>query len=158
MKGLVAKKKISDEKARPNRKLPKLWILNVPAIKFSFNVEYFNPFVANAPFLYPLKTSENLIVFWCSQGIEKECIGNKSVSQLLLTSDFRRRHYHLCHCKVISMIFKNSKMTNSLLNLIFAWKIISIPLEKIVHLGQILSSRANDDPYGRLFITCLYWV
>ena len=29
---------------------------------------YFNPFVPNAPFLYPLKTSENRKVFWCFQG------------------------------------------------------------------------------------------
>ena len=32
-----------------------------------------NPFVHNAPFLYPLKTSENLKVFWCFQGVEKGC-------------------------------------------------------------------------------------
>ena len=24
-----------------------------------------NPFIPNAPFLYPLKTSEKLKVFWC---------------------------------------------------------------------------------------------
>ena len=35
-----------------------------------------NPFVPNAPFLYPLKTWENLRVFWCFQDVEKECIGN----------------------------------------------------------------------------------
>ena len=40
-------------------------------------VESFNPFVASAPFLYPLKISENLPVFWCFQGLEKRCIGNK---------------------------------------------------------------------------------
>ena len=27
-----------------------------------------NPFVPNAPFIYPQKTSENLTVFWCFQG------------------------------------------------------------------------------------------
>ena len=27
-------------------------------------------FVLNTPFLYPLKTSENLTVFWCFQGVE----------------------------------------------------------------------------------------
>ena len=36
----------------------------------------FNPFVPNAPILYPLKTSENRKVF---QGVEKGCIGNKWV-------------------------------------------------------------------------------
>ena len=38
---------------------------------------WFNPFVPNALFLYPLKTSENHKVFWCFQGVEKGCIGNK---------------------------------------------------------------------------------
>ena len=38
-----------------------------------------NPFVPNAPFLCPLEISENLTVFWCFQGVEKGCIGNKCV-------------------------------------------------------------------------------
>ena len=38
-----------------------------------------NPFVPNAHFLYPLKASENLMVFWCFQGVQKGCIGNKRV-------------------------------------------------------------------------------
>ena len=38
-----------------------------------------NPFDPNAPFLYPLKTSENRKVFWCFQGVEKRCIGNEWV-------------------------------------------------------------------------------
>ena len=41
-----------------------------------------NPFVPNAPFYYPLNTSENLPVFWCIQGEEKGCIGNKWVNQI----------------------------------------------------------------------------
>ena len=44
----------------------------------------FNPFVPNAPFLYPLKTSENLTVFGCFQGVEKRCIGKECVNILLL--------------------------------------------------------------------------
>ena len=39
----------------------------------------FHPFVSNAPFLYPLKTSENFMVFWCFKGVKKRCIGNKWV-------------------------------------------------------------------------------
>ena len=31
----------------------------------------FNRFIPNAPFLYPLKTSENRKLFWCFQGVEK---------------------------------------------------------------------------------------
>ena len=39
-----------------------------------------NPFAPNAPFLYPLKT-ENRKVFWCFQGVEKECIWNSWVQR-----------------------------------------------------------------------------
>ena len=42
-------------------------------------VWYINPFVPNAPFLYPLRTLEILMVFWCFQGVENRCIGNKWV-------------------------------------------------------------------------------
>ena len=38
---------------------------------------FINPFVPNAPFTYPLKTSENLQVFWYFQGVEKGRIRNK---------------------------------------------------------------------------------
>ena len=38
------------------------------------------PFFPNAPFLHPLKTSENLTVFWCFQELEKECIESKWVN------------------------------------------------------------------------------
>ena len=33
------------------------------------------PFVPNAPFLYPLKTSENLTVFLCFQGVQRDASG-----------------------------------------------------------------------------------
>ena len=33
-------------------------------------------FVPNAPFLYPLRTSENCKAIWYFQGLEKGCIGN----------------------------------------------------------------------------------
>ena len=39
-----------------------------------------NPFVANAPFLYPLKSWENRKVFWCLQGVEKGCIESKWIN------------------------------------------------------------------------------
>ena len=50
-----------------------------------------NPFVPNAPFLYPLKTSENHKLFWYFQGVEKGCIdiGNKWV-KLLYICDIRQ--------------------------------------------------------------------
>ena len=34
-----------------------------------------NPFVPNAHFLYPMKTSENRKVFWRFQGVEKGALG-----------------------------------------------------------------------------------
>ena len=40
-----------------------------------------NPFVPNAPFLYPLKTSENRKVYCYFQGVEKGCIGNEWVNK-----------------------------------------------------------------------------
>ena len=46
-----------------------------------------NPFVPNAPFLYSL----NLTVFWCFQGIEKRCIGNKWVSNTSINL-FKKPH------------------------------------------------------------------
>ena len=50
------------------------------------NPERRNPFVSNSPFHYTLKTSENRKVFWCFQGVEKGCIGNKWVKSCLLFS------------------------------------------------------------------------
>ena len=43
-----------------------------------------NPFVPNAPFLYPLKTSEKFTVFLCFQWVEKGCIRNGWVIFVLL--------------------------------------------------------------------------
>ena len=60
------------------RKLKSYWI----TWKFAYK-QYNNPFVPNAHFLYPLKTSENRKIFWCFQGVEKGCIGNEWVSKLL---------------------------------------------------------------------------
>ena len=50
----------------------KKW-MNVSSVGNNFII----PFVPNAPFLYPPKTSENGKIFWCFQGVEKECIGNE---------------------------------------------------------------------------------
>ena len=49
----------------------------VPSYLFSYKTT-FNPFVPNAPFLYPLKASE---VFWCFHGVEQGCIGNEWVEE-----------------------------------------------------------------------------
>ena len=39
-----------------------------------------NPFVPNAPFVYPLKISENRKVFWCFHEAEKGCVGSEWVN------------------------------------------------------------------------------
>ena len=43
------------------------------------NARHINPFIPNAPFLYPLRTSENLTAFWYFKRVEKGCFGNKYV-------------------------------------------------------------------------------
>ena len=48
-------------------------------IERRYNTEYLNPFVPNAPFLYPLKASENLTVFRCFQGVEKGALGTNGL-------------------------------------------------------------------------------
>ena len=55
----------------------------------------FNPLVPNAPFLYPLKTSENLKVFWYFQAVWKGCIGNEWVTWYMNIS---------CICAAVSVI------------------------------------------------------
>ena len=58
-----------------------LLLLNVGnAQDLAFTSSLLNPFVPNAPFLYPLKTSESHKVFWCFQGVEKGCIGKEGVN------------------------------------------------------------------------------
>ena len=50
----------------------------------------FNPFIPNAPFLHPLKTLENILVYWCFQAVERGCIGNRWVKCLWLKSDVKK--------------------------------------------------------------------
>ena len=46
-------------------------VFNLFYVIFSMSMEIINPFESITPFLYPLKTSENLTVFLCFQGEEK---------------------------------------------------------------------------------------
>ena len=62
---------------------------------FSLHISMINPFVPNAPFLYPLKTSENRKLFSYFQGVEKGCTGNewvKQVSNLLISCLTSSKH------------------------------------------------------------------
>ena len=62
------------------------WRFSIRVIMVSSPFKIFDPFWANCSiyfnvrFLYPLKTSEDLKVFWCFQGLEKGCIGNTWVN------------------------------------------------------------------------------
>ena len=56
---------------------------NGKAIIVWYFLNHINPFIPNAPFIYPLKTPENLTVFWCFQGVEKGCIGYKWINSYL---------------------------------------------------------------------------
>ena len=51
----------------------------------------FIPFVPKALFPCHLKTSENLTVFWCFQGIENGCIGNKWVKVLKTSAPIKKK-------------------------------------------------------------------
>ena len=42
--------------------------------------DFFNPFVPNAPSVYPLKTSENRKFSDVFRGVDKGCIGNEWVN------------------------------------------------------------------------------
>ena len=51
----------------------------------NFQSVVYDPFVPCAPFLYPLKASENLTVFWCFQGVEKRSISEAWVKDAFTT-------------------------------------------------------------------------
>ena len=54
-----------------------------------------NPFVPNAPFLYLLRTSENVTVFWCFQGVEKGCIGIEWIKKKWFCQCWRKKKNNL---------------------------------------------------------------
>ena len=60
------------------------WIILLPSKKPCKNLLAVKPFLPNAPPNYPLKTSENLRVFWCFQGIEKGALGTHVLMELLM--------------------------------------------------------------------------
>ena len=53
------------------------------SLSYFENQDIINPFAPNALFLFPLKTSENRKVFRCFQGVEKGCIGNEWVNDVI---------------------------------------------------------------------------
>ena len=65
-----------------------------------------NPFVPTTPFLYPLKTSENLTVFWCFQWVEKEWLGTNGLIPLNVYSRLTTFYW------VLSIAMINIKLEN----------------------------------------------
>ena len=56
-------------------------VLNTPLRSmFVINKSLFNPFVPNMPFFYPLKTSENLTVFYVFRGQRKGALETNGLS------------------------------------------------------------------------------
>ena len=64
---------------------------------YGMKIFYFKPFVPNALFPYPLKTSENLMVFFMFSRVEKGCIGNKWVNYELSITEkiYPRIYFHV---------------------------------------------------------------
>ena len=68
-------------------------------------LDWFNPFVPKVTFLDPLKTLENLTVFWCFQGVEKGCIGNKWVKVLYLEYFTQENTFTRCNPECMVYLF-----------------------------------------------------
>ena len=84
---------------------------------------YANPFFPNALFLYPLKTSAKLTVFWCFQRVEEGCIWNKWVNHHLRlvwrpTSVFNRLRssYIFLRLVILDTFLKTCFSLNSSIN------------------------------------------
>ena len=52
-----------------------------------------NIFVPNAPFFYPLKTSENLKVFLCFRGVEEACMWSEWVNTVSSRSEYFKNSF-----------------------------------------------------------------
>ena len=75
---------------RPPRAEQNLFSEPICKLGWTYWIQLFwiNSIVPNAPFLYPLNTSENCKVFWCFQRVEKGCIGNEWVNLIQIQATF----------------------------------------------------------------------
>ena len=68
----------------------------------------FNPFALNVRFLYPLKTSETLTVFWSFQGVENRCIGwtshNTKEKNIIFRGWFNLGKIFACYLRVNALL------------------------------------------------------
>ena len=111
-----------------NKIPPCLWALFWPKVLIIYN-----PFVLNAPFPSPLKTSENRTVFWYFQRVEKGCIENKWVKIFYIIEAVIRFNYQrqlngtMTWSKILKKVWQILTFcvkieTNSLLlTIIFQW-------------------------------------
>ena len=73
-----------------------------------------NPFVPNAPFLYPLKRSENLS-FLIFSGVEKACIANEWVKMIKERADQWKMNFRSNPSKQDQVTFSTKKTDHLLL-------------------------------------------
>ena len=66
-----------------------------------------NQFVSNAHFIYPLKTSDNLTVFWCFKGVEKGCIGKEWIRNAINKTFSKVNNIILNLCNGAKKTFKD---------------------------------------------------
>ena len=60
-----------------------------------FGTNYLTPFIPNALFLYPLKTSENLKIFLCFLGVEKGAFGTNELKMDFFEGIFEEFCWHI---------------------------------------------------------------
>ena len=107
---------------------------------------FIGPFVPNAPFLYPLKTSENHTVFWCFQWLEKGCIENQWVKKdsaknyFLVILKKSSKHYPRKHLWTTAFEF-----WKSICSIKSVWLVFNLQLLKILWM-KIISCRQKSVP------------
>ena len=74
-----------------------------------------SPFIPNAPFLYPPKTSENSKAFWCFRRLEEWCIRNKwvKIKDALELQSIISVFDKAIYCKVMEIKWKNPDQFSS---------------------------------------------
>ena len=107
--GIIAKSRISISPKRILRKC-----------------DAFNPFVPNAPFLYP----RNRNVFWCFQEVEKRCIGSEWVKLMHQFLKETLVESHLTHLFVIHVFSTPQKHQKTRRFLMFSGRRESVHREQ----------------------------
>ena len=84
-------------------------------VLFHFQDAYvLNPFVPSASFLHSLKTSENLTIFWCFQGVRERVRWELRASVCLQRKSYQGRPTHNAYQKDHSKYSENADVVSSL--------------------------------------------